>query len=177
MKGVWVNEQCRMHVGRETEVFVKKELIVSCLALFSPYMMPGQASVLYLDRYSILIFRWSRKRNLRCPRAVWSTWRTLSAKFFGALPTDRHFCMSSSTYTHKAFSMFLRKDYLPYFPNLVCPHEMNCWFICIPRHPMSSALVPLSDLSSNSTYCNTDISFLLFYSSASFQHVPFSRCN
>lgn len=174
LKGVWGNEQCRLHVGIETEAFVKNELIVSCLALFSPCMMPGQASLLYLDRYSIFIFIWSRQRHLGCARAVWRTWRTLSAKFFRALPTDRHFCMSSSTYTHKAFSMFLRKDHLPYFPLLICPHEMNCWFIWIARHLISAALVPLSDLSSNSTYCNRDISFLLFCPSAAFQHVPYT---
>jgi len=59
-------------------------------------------------------------------------------------------------------------------PDLICPHEMSCWFICIARHHMSAALVPLSDLSNNSICCNRDISFLLFCPSASFQHVPYT---
>lgn len=48
-----MNEQCRMHVGRETEVFVKKDLIVSFPILYgawtSPHFIHGHILNFYIQ--------------------------------------------------------------------------------------------------------------------------------
>jgi hypothetical protein len=122
-----------------------------------PFITLYDASfILYVDRYSILIFRWSRQIHLVCSRALWKTWRTLNANI-----SDH--CLLSFLYVSIYFCTFLcfwGKITCITSPDLICSHEMNCWFICIARHP-TAFLVPLSDLSSNSTYCNRDISFFL----------------
>jgi hypothetical protein len=161
LKGVWVSEQCRMHVGRETEAFVKKKLIVSCLALFSPYMMPGQTYISYLDRYSIFIFRCSRQNTWEAPGCFEGHEEHRLLNFSeNCILTNISVCHLPPIHT-RLFPYFWGRIMCLTSTDLFC-HEINCWFICIARHPVSAALVPLSDWSNNSTYCNRDISFLLF---------------
>ena len=130
LKGVWVIEQCRMHVGRSVALPISH--LVWCLD-----MPPSHTWTDSQFWYS----NGQEKDTWDAPGHYEGHEEQRMLNFSEhCLVTNISVCHPPPIYT-RFFPCFWQRSTFFISPDLICPHEMNFWFICIARHPMFTVLV------------------------------------